>query len=250
MRQSLAIGITELISAWMVDLGNLIGAFQRRTQGAHSRVFGGQNLAHDPVAHPEGTRFHLGVIVPADTLFVGGVAHAGLVKKFFDEVKVLMPTTHRWLQCHRWGFSGLQRLLDDFIHRFDLAIRLGVGWGGKAKTYLKVRTQLFKFFIVKLPGIVCDDSVGDAKATYNILPDECFDASCGDGCQGFSFSPLGEVVYNSNCVLYLAFALMHRSDKVQSPLGKWPRTDHGSQWFTELRDVGKSLCEGLSIGVK
>ncbi|KAI5334970.1 hypothetical protein L3X38_025103 [Prunus dulcis] len=68
-------------------------------------------------------------------------------------------------------------LLDDFVHSFDLAIGLRVGWGGETKTYLEVGAKLFKFGIVELPTIVYDNGMGDAKATYDILPDECLDAS-------------------------------------------------------------------------
>ncbi|KAI5338509.1 hypothetical protein L3X38_017780 [Prunus dulcis] len=78
----------------------------------------------------------------------------------------------------------------------------------------------------------------------------------GVGRTGFGLSSLGEVVHGDNCVLYLAFAFRHRSDEVQSPLGKWLRTDLGSQWFIqELWDVGKPLafiallgkCLGISV---
>ncbi|KAI5313597.1 hypothetical protein L3X38_042773 [Prunus dulcis] len=104
-----------------------------------------------------------------------------------------------------------------------------MGWGGEAQTNLEVRTKLFEFGIVKLPAIVCDDGVGDAEATYNTLPHKGFDASRSDGGQGLGLSPLGEVVYSHSCIFDLALALWHRPNKVQSPLGKWPRTDHGSQ---------------------
>ncbi|CAL2266285.1 unnamed protein product [Prunus armeniaca] len=67
VRQSLAIGVTELISVWAADIGN---------------------LTHDPVSQLEGTRFHPGVVVPGYTLFIGGVVHYCLVTKFFNEVKV------------------------------------------------------------------------------------------------------------------------------------------------------------------
>ncbi|KAI5335425.1 hypothetical protein L3X38_025558 [Prunus dulcis] len=56
-----------------------------------------------------------------------------------------------------------------------------MGWGGEAKTYLEVGTKLFELCIIKLPIIVCDDGVGDAEATYDILPDKRLDASCNDG---------------------------------------------------------------------
>ena len=116
---------------------------------------------------------------------------------------------------------------------------------------------MFEFGIVKLPAIVSDDGVGDAEATYNVLPHERFDASRGDSGQGLGFSPLGEVVYGHNCIFDLALALWHRSNEIQSPLGKWPRADHGGQWFSrELWDAGKSLTlvaflgEGLGISVE
>ncbi|KAI5347948.1 hypothetical protein L3X38_000835 [Prunus dulcis] len=111
--------------------------------------------------------------------------------------------------------------------------------------------------IVKLPAIVGVDGVGDAEATYNVLPHKRFDASRSDSGQGLGLSPLGEVVYSHNRIFDLALALWHGSNEIQSPLGKWPRADHGSQRFSrELWDVGKSLtlvaflCEGLGVSME
>ncbi|KAI5328367.1 hypothetical protein L3X38_027764 [Prunus dulcis] len=96
---------------------------------------------------------------------------------------------------------------------------------------------------------------GDAEATYNALPHKGFDASRSDSGQGLSLGTLGEVVYDHNCIFDLANALWHRSDEIQSPLGKWPRADHGGQRFSrELWDVGKSLklvaFLGKGLGVR
>ncbi|KAI5338523.1 hypothetical protein L3X38_017794 [Prunus dulcis] len=63
----------------------------------------------------------------------------------------------------------------------DPAIGLRMSRGGEAKTDLEVGAKLFEFCIVKLPAVVCDDGIGDAEATNNILPDKCFDAGCSDG---------------------------------------------------------------------
>lgn len=89
MRQSLALGITKLISAGVADFSNFIKAFPRRSQGTIGKVFGGQrNLAHYLVAQPKGTGFHSRVVVLGHTLFEGGIVHACLVTTFFNEVKV------------------------------------------------------------------------------------------------------------------------------------------------------------------
>ncbi|KAI5323173.1 hypothetical protein L3X38_032245 [Prunus dulcis] len=89
-----------------------------------------------------------------------------------------------------------------------------MGWGGETQTNLEVRTKLFKFGIVKLSAIVCDDGVGDAEATYNTLPHKGFDASRSDGGQGLGLSPLGEVVYSYDCIFDLALALGHRPNEI------------------------------------
>ncbi|CAL8991315.1 unnamed protein product [Prunus brigantina] len=74
-------------------------------------LFAGQkDVAHDPVPNLESTGFYSGVIVLGDTLFVGDVAHIGLVTKLVNEVEF-----------------GIQSLLDDFVHNFDLAIGLRMG---------------------------------------------------------------------------------------------------------------------------
>ncbi|CAL8152801.1 unnamed protein product [Prunus armeniaca] len=60
MRQSIALGITKLISARAANFGNLIRIFSCRAQGTFSRVLGGQgNLTHDPVPNLESTGFDL-----------------------------------------------------------------------------------------------------------------------------------------------------------------------------------------------
>ncbi|CAL2270988.1 unnamed protein product [Prunus armeniaca] len=77
--------------------------------------------------------------------------------------------------------KGGAGLLDDFVHSFDLAIGLMMGWGGEAKTYLEVGTKLLELCIVKLPAVVCDNGLEDAEKIYNILSYKRFDASCSDG---------------------------------------------------------------------
>ncbi|KAI5324307.1 hypothetical protein L3X38_033380 [Prunus dulcis] len=104
---------------------------------------------------------------------VGGLHKVSM----WDFVQVVVVAT-RVLEI-RFGNWGL---LDIFVHCFNLAIGLRMGWGGEAKTDLEVRTELFEFGTVKLHAIVSDDGVGDAEATYDIFPYKGFDAGRSDGC--------------------------------------------------------------------
>ncbi|BBN67213.1 hypothetical protein Prudu_11S000200, partial [Prunus dulcis] len=145
------------------------------------------NLAHDPVPHFENTGLDSGVVVFGDALLVRDIVHAGLVTELINEVEVRYvgwPISTGAMASipneRENGVSPGEGLLDNFVHGFDLAIGLRMGWKGEAKANLEVRTKLFEFCIVKLPAIVCDDGVGDVEATYDILPHKGFDAGCSD----------------------------------------------------------------------
>ncbi|CAL2266567.1 unnamed protein product [Prunus armeniaca] len=136
MRQSLAFGITKLISAGAADFGNIIWTFPCRSQGTFSRVFGGQgNLVHDPVPDLERTGFDSEVIVLGDPLFVSDVAHVGLVTELVDEVEPssIGATASVPKEIEK---GGLQSLLNDLVYGFNLAIGLRMGCGSETKTYL------------------------------------------------------------------------------------------------------------------
>lgn len=62
----------------------------------------------------------------------------------------------------KFGFQGL---FVDFVHSFDLAIRLGVDWRGETKTNLEVGAKLLEFYVVKLPIVVCYNCMGYTEAT-------------------------------------------------------------------------------------
>ncbi|CAL8991532.1 unnamed protein product [Prunus brigantina] len=68
-------------------------------------------------------------------------------------------------------------LFDYLIHGFYLAVGLGMGRRSKAKTDLEVGAKLLEFGIIKLPTVVCDNGLGYAEATYDILSNESFNVS-------------------------------------------------------------------------
>ncbi|CAL8168896.1 unnamed protein product [Prunus armeniaca] len=79
-----------------------------------------------------------------------------------------------------FGFVKLpfQQLLDNFVHGFDLSVRLRVCWRSKEQVDLESGAELPKDFRVKLPAVIRDDGVGDAESAANICPDEIFDSGC------------------------------------------------------------------------
>ncbi|CAL8174586.1 unnamed protein product [Prunus armeniaca] len=79
-----------------------------------------------------------------------------------------------------FGFVKLpfQQLLDNFVHGFDLSVRLGVCWRSKEQVDLKSGAELPKDFRIKLPAVIRDDGVGDAESAANIRPDEILDPGC------------------------------------------------------------------------
>ena len=60
----------------------------------------------------------------------------------------------------------------------DLAIGLGMTWGGETGLDLEVCAELPVLGIVELFSVVGDDGLRDAKPAYDRLPDEF-------GCQGY-----------------------------------------------------------------
>lgn len=82
--------------------------------------------------------------------------------------------------------------------------------GSDTKTDLEVGAKLLEFGIIKLPTIVCDNCLWYAKATDDVLSNECLNASCYDGSEGFSFGPLGKIDHNDNDILNLAISFLYR----------------------------------------
>ncbi|CAL8132455.1 unnamed protein product [Prunus armeniaca] len=54
---------------------------------------------------------------------------------------------------------------------------------------------------------------------------------CRYCCEGLGLSPFGKVIDGYDCEFKLTCALWHWADVIESPLGKWPRASHRTEWF-------------------
>ncbi|CAL2255725.1 unnamed protein product [Prunus armeniaca] len=155
MRQSIALGITKLISAREANFGNLIRIFSCRAQGTFSRVLGGQgNVTHDPVPNLESTGFDL--------------THDP-VPKLVNEVKPISTGATASVPKERENcVSPVESLLDDLVYGFNLAIGLRMGWGGEAKTYLETNVSMRAAVMVAKSSFT---PFGEVVHNYNCILD-------------------------------------------------------------------------------
>lgn len=87
---------------------------------------------------------------------------------------------------------------------------------------------------IELFTVVGDDCVREVKLVDDVFPYEVLDFGGGDRSMGFGFDLLCKVVHCDDCKFELSLTLWHMADKVQSPLRKWPRTDHWGKRFDWL----------------
>ena len=81
-----------------------------------------------------------------------------------------------------------------FVSCFRLTVGLRVGDGGEPGLAPQGAEIVGELSDVKLPAVIEDDGVGNAKANDDVLPYEPSYFSCGYGHDGFGLYPLGEVV--------------------------------------------------------
>lgn len=127
-----------------------------------------------------------------------------------------MPSTIFFIKFH------LQRLLDDLVNSFYLAIGLWMGRRSEENMNLEIGEKLLELGIVKLPTVLCDDDMRYAEMTYKTLLNEISNATRRYSSQSFGFGPFGKIIDNRNGVFDLAFSLRHRTNEVKSPLDKGP----------------------------
>ncbi|KAB2632514.1 hypothetical protein D8674_028761 [Pyrus ussuriensis x Pyrus communis] len=81
-------------------------------------------------------------------------------------------------------------------------------------------------------NIACSSSTGTTasvpKASENGVSPVEVRYEVRNGCQGFYFSPLCEVVNCNDCIMNLAISCRYWADQIKSPLGEGPRADHRS----------------------
>ena len=84
----------------------------------------------------------------------------------------------------------------DSVSHLGFAIGLLMSHQSEPMVDLEFRAKLFKFFIVELTSVIYDESLRQAKSTYDILSDKVFGFMLGYlGC-GLCLHPFSEVV---NC---------------------------------------------------
>lgn len=78
---------------------------------------------------------------------------------------------------------------------------------GQAKvTDSEIGTKLIELSIIELFAIVYHNDVGDAKAAYNVSPNEGYDSYFGDRGQRLGLDPLSIIVYHNYDIFYLSFS--------------------------------------------
>ncbi|KAM2391576.1 hypothetical protein ACFX1X_035178 [Malus domestica] len=92
--------------------------------------------------------------------------------------------------------------------------------------------------------VVSDYRIENAKSTKDVIPYEVFYFCLNNGCQGFYFNPLYEVVNCSDCIADLTFPCKHWADQIKSPLGQGPRADHRSE---RLGKGVRNSCVALTL---
>ena len=76
-------------------------------------------------------------------------------------------------------FEPFSECIDySFVHRFNLAVQLGMSWGSKGKLYVPFGTKILKCEVDELRPIVYDYFVRDSKPANDIFPDKCFLPRC------------------------------------------------------------------------
>jgi hypothetical protein len=101
---------------------------------------------------------------------------------------------------------------------------------------LQFGTQFAKRSAVKLLSVVSNKGMWDAKPTYDRAPKEYCYIVGGDGCEGFSLRPFGEVVHCNKKEFPPSFSQWHGFDYVN------PHFTNG-----QGEVIGLSFSEGFFI---
>ncbi|KAB2626303.1 hypothetical protein D8674_017963 [Pyrus ussuriensis x Pyrus communis] len=81
-------------------------------------------------------------------------------------------------------------------------------------------------FKVRLIILLMTSTCPNAKSAIDVLPYEVFYFCLSNGCQGFYFGPLCEVVNCNDRIADLALSCRHWVDQIKSLSGEGPRADH------------------------
>ena len=84
---------------------------------------------------------------------------------------------------------------DRLVGRFGLDVGLGISNGGEPGLAAQITKIVGELIDIELPAVIKDHDVGDAQASDDVLPNEPSYFGGGDGGDGLSLYPLGEVVY-------------------------------------------------------
>jgi len=88
----------------------------------------------------------------------------------------------------------LQAVKDSLVGSFSLAVGLRMYDGSESSLAPKGAKVIGEFGGVKLSAVIEDHDARDAKASDYVLLDKSSNFGCGDGGNGFSVYPFGEVV--------------------------------------------------------
>jgi len=101
-------------------------------------------------------------------------------------------------------------------------------YGREAGLAAQVNEVVRELASVKLPTIIENYGARDAKSGDNVAPYKFTHLSCGYGCDGLGFDPLGEAVhYNKKKkVLTFAYSVGKRAEDVHAPRGEWEGTQY------------------------
>ncbi|KAI5344176.1 hypothetical protein L3X38_012053 [Prunus dulcis] len=143
-----------------------------------------------------------------------------------------------WPATLGFGKLGFQGLFDNFVHDFDLAIGLELAGEAKQRRILRLEQNCLNLALSNCRPLFVTMVLGIPKRLTIF-------------CQTKVSMRAAVMVAKASTSTH-----RHRSNEVQSPLGKRPRTDHGCQWFNWESNTGKSLTlivllgEGLGISVR
>ncbi|KAM1193240.1 hypothetical protein TB1_012895 [Malus domestica] len=119
-----------------------------------------------------------------------------------------------------------------------------MSWGGKTEVDVGLRAEHPELIVVELSPVVSDYRIGNAESIKDVLPYEVFNFCLSNGCQGFYFSPLCEVLNYNDCITNFTLPCRHWADQIKSPLGEGLRDDHSNE---RLRRGVRKSCVALTF---
>ncbi|KAM1522324.1 hypothetical protein ACFX13_012627 [Malus domestica] len=119
-----------------------------------------------------------------------------------------------------------------------------MSWGGKTLVDVELRAEHPELIVAKLSLVISDNRIGNAEFAKNVPPYKVFYFLLSNGCQGFYFSPLYELVNCNDCIANLALLCRDWADQIKSSLSERLRADHSSE---RLERRVRNNCVALTL---